>query len=216
SGNVQWVGCLCCGRCLGCWWRLRWCRLGLAAFCVVCGTNPLPGAGFLGGFAGRGVCNRFLLGSSSLLKPLQGEMRAQLAVPDVLAQAGSGAALFETVQSVVVAQEIAASGQPVLLDFYADWCVSCHEFELFTLTDPGVNSLLSGVRLLRVDVTANTEADRALMKQYSLFGPPALLFFDAAGSEQGAVRVVGFQNAQRFSETLMSFRQRVGLPLLPV
>ncbi|MDP3187431.1 thioredoxin domain-containing protein, partial [Limnobacter sp.] len=95
-------------------------------------------------------------------------------------------------------------------DFYADWCVSCKEFELFTLTDANVKDKLKGVRLVQVDVTDSTADDRALLKQFNLFGPPAILFFPA-GETESIHTVIGFQNARRFDETLAQIRPNLGL-----
>ena len=95
-----------------------------------------------------------------------------------------------------------APGKPVMLDFYADWCVSCKEMESFTFSDPKVRSQLDRMLLLQVDVTANNENDKALLKRFSLFGPPGIVFFDAEGREIKGLRVIGYQNAGRFLRTL--------------
>jgi len=94
----------------------------------------------------------------------------------------------------------------VMLDFYADWCVACKEFESLTFSDEAVRQRLAGVTLLRVDVTANNARDKALMRKYGLFGPPALLFFAPAGNELGEARVVGFQDAEAFRQHLDQFK----------
>ena len=96
----------------------------------------------------------------------------------------------------------AAGGRPVMLDFYADWCVSCKEMERFTFSHPDVASRLQKAVLLKADVTANSPEHRALLKRYKLFGPPGTLFFDAQGTELAKARVVGFQDARRFAQTL--------------
>lgn len=88
------------------------------------------------------------------------------------------------------------SGQYVMLDFYADWCISCKELERFTFADPAVRQKLSGVALLKADVTANNADDKALLKRFNLFGPPGIIFFDKTGKESG--RVIGFQKADQF------------------
>jgi len=98
--------------------------------------------------------------------------------------------------------KLKAPGKPVMLDFYADWCVSCKEMEAFTFSDPKVRSQLDRMLLLQVDVTANNEADKALLKRFSLFGPPGIIFFDAEGREIKGLRVIGYQNAERFLKTL--------------
>jgi thioredoxin:protein disulfide reductase len=95
-----------------------------------------------------------------------------------------------------------APGRLVMLDFYADWCVSCKEMEAFTFSDPKVRAQLDRMLLLQVDVTANNESDKALLKRFSLFGPPGIIFFDADGREIKGLRVIGYQNPERFLKTL--------------
>jgi thiol:disulfide interchange protein DsbD len=92
----------------------------------------------------------------------------------------------------------AAQGKPVMLDFYADWCVSCKELERDTFSDPQVQAALSDAILLRADVTANDTEDQELLKALGLFGPPALLFFGRDGNEHKELRIVGFIAAAPF------------------
>lgn len=89
-------------------------------------------------------------------------------------------------------QLAAASERTVMLDFYADWCVSCKEMEHFTFTDLAVQAALSATVLLQADVTANDEVDQALMRRFGIFGPPTIVFFDRQGSEVRAGRVIGY------------------------
>ena len=89
-----------------------------------------------------------------------------------------------------------------MLDFYADWCVSCKEMERFTFSDVGVQKRLAGALLLKADVTANNEADKALLKRFQLFGPPGTIFFDSRSQEVANQRVIGYQNTERFMQTL--------------
>ncbi len=98
----------------------------------------------------------------------------------------------------------AAGGRPVMLDFYADWCVSCKEMERFTFSHPDVAARLQNAVLLKADVTANSAEHRALLKRFKLFGPPGTLFFDAQGAELVTARVVGFQDARRFAQSLVA------------
>ena len=98
--------------------------------------------------------------------------------------------------------QLTAPGKQVMLDFYADWCVSCKEMEAFTFSDPKVRAQLDRMLLLQVDVTANNEHDKALLKRFSLFGPPGIIFFDADGREIKGLRVIGYQNPERFLKTL--------------
>jgi thiol:disulfide interchange protein DsbD len=93
-------------------------------------------------------------------------------------------------------------GQPVLLDFYADWCVTCKEMELLTFSDEKVKAGLNPYQLIQVDVTKNTAEHQRILRHYALFGPPAILFFDANGEEKVSRRVIGFMKAERFLERL--------------
>ena len=101
---------------------------------------------------------------------------------------------------------IKATDRPVMLDFYADWCVSCKEMERFTFSDVRVRQMLAGWTLLQADVTANSDEDKALLARFNLFGPPGIIFFDSRGKELGNVRVIGFQGAEQFLRTLMSVK----------
>ncbi len=99
--------------------------------------------------------------------------------------------------------DASARQQPVFLDFYADWCISCKEYESLTFTDPAVQQALAPALLLQADVTANDAEDQALMKQLGLFGPPALLFFDHNGNEVTSARLVQFMEAEPFAQHVM-------------
>jgi thioredoxin:protein disulfide reductase len=99
-------------------------------------------------------------------------------------------------------QALRSAGRPVMLDFYADWCVSCKEMERFTFNDADVAARLGKALLLKADVTQNTEADRELLRRFKLFGPPGTLFFDEQGREVTGARVVGFQGPRRFANAL--------------
>jgi thiol:disulfide interchange protein DsbD len=113
--------------------------------------------------------------------------------------------MFTTLRSVAEFDAaLRTAGRPVMLDFYADWCVSCKEMERFTFTDPAVQQKLRGALLLKADVTANNPDDRELLKRFGLFGPPGTIFFDPTGREVAAARIVGFQDAPRFLKTLQS------------
>lgn len=130
-----------------------------------------------------------------------------------LAQIGgrSGAALphFTRIASVkeLDAALETAQGKTVMLDFYADWCVSCKELETFTFSDGRVRSQLDDMLLLRADVTANSAEDKALLKRFALFGPPGVIFFDRTGQEISGGRVIGYEGAEAFLRSLSRARQ---------
>ena len=100
----------------------------------------------------------------------------------------------------------ATGGKTVMLDFYADWCVSCKEMEKLTFVDPRVKAQLANTLLLQVDVTANDADDKAMLKRFGLFGPPAIILFDKTGTEIAASRVIGYQDADKFSVSLGKLR----------
>ena len=89
-----------------------------------------------------------------------------------------------------------------MLDFYADWCVSCKEMEKLTFTDVRVKAKMDAMLLLQVDVTANNDDDKEMLKRFKLFGPPGIIFFNNQGAEIPDSRVVGFQNAENFLQSL--------------
>ena len=94
------------------------------------------------------------------------------------------------------------AGKIVVLDFYADWCVSCKEMEKRTFADPRVQNVFADMVLLQADVTANNDDDKALLKRFQLFGPPGIIFFNNQGQEIGNSRVIGFQEAAKFLQSL--------------
>jgi len=161
----------------------------------------LKGIGLFALLLGAAYLIGSLSGARDILRPLGNIGRAESQAPDTLQ--------FSRVKNLAeLDQRIAqARGQAVMLDFYADWCISCKEMERFTFSDTAVKAKLKPVLLLQADVTANNEADQALLKRYNLFGPPGILFFDTQGKELGDFRVTGYQEAEQFLKTL----QGVGL-----
>ncbi|KUE86701.1 thiol:disulfide interchange protein [Cupriavidus necator] len=162
---------------------------------------------------GKGVGVLFAIAAAIVLigvasggrDPLQPLSHLSVARGGAEAAAGAQTVRFERVRSVAeldarVAQA-AAAGKPVLLDFYADWCVSCKEMERMTFVDPRVRARLSEIVLLQADVTANNADDKALLKRFGLFGPPGIILFGPDGRER-PVRVIGYQSANRFLESL--------------
>ncbi|MYM84219.1 protein-disulfide reductase DsbD [Duganella sp. FT50W] len=111
---------------------------------------------------------------------------------------------FQRVKTVQQLDAVLAqtNGKTVMLDFYADWCVSCKEMEKLTFVDPGVRARLANTLLLQVDVTANDDDDKAMLKRFGLFGPPGIILFDRQGKEIPNSRVIGFQDAAKFAASL--------------
>ncbi|NIF54562.1 protein-disulfide reductase DsbD [Burkholderia sp. Ax-1724] len=146
-------------------------------------------------------------GSSDPLRPLavlaaRGGVEATAANgPDSTGAAPQSDLTFAPVRSSdQLDQAVKTAAQPSMLDFYADWCVSCKEMEKFTFSDPRVQAKLKQMKLLRADVTANNTDDQALLKRFDLFGPPGIIFFDPGGKE--VLRVVGYESADKFLRTL--------------
>ena len=192
-----------------------WLLTAAALLGVFGGTTPqhsrTPVAARSAGFGLLALAGLLLLGAASggdsVLQPL-GHIRS--------AQAGTlpGAATARTglqFQRIADVQALDAAlaqaqqkGQNVMLDFYADWCVSCKEFETFTFSNTEVQQRLRPVLLLQADVTANNAADKALLKRFNLFGPPGIVFFDGAGTSRILHKVIGYQNATDFLASLAS------------
>jgi len=145
----------------------------------------------------------FSLGNSNPLKPLQG-----LGLTSAPAAEPQGL-VFERVSSAALDNRIKqanANNQMVMLDFYADWCISCKEMDAYTFSDPRVKQALNGFVVLQVDVTDNTADDKALLAKFKLIGPPAILFFGADNQEKTANRVIGYQDADTFLKSLQRIK----------
>ncbi len=114
---------------------------------------------------------------------------------------------FAPVKSVSELNQIVAlasrENRPVMLDFYADWCISCKEMEAFTFTDSTVQDLLRNAVVIQADVTANDDLDQEMLKHFDLFGPPGIIFYDTEGYEIRSARVVGFMSADKFSSHIL-------------
>lgn len=156
------------------------------------------GVGIIALAAGLAYVVGALSGSRDVLQPLSGLRGAAADEP-----AGPGVS-FQRVGNIAEldAAIAAAKGKVVMLDFYADWCVSCKEMERYTFTDPAVQSRLAGMVKVQADVTSGNADHQALLKRFRLFGPPGIVFFDPAGSEIQGLRVIGFMSADKFTTVL--------------
>ena len=150
-----------------------------------------------------------MTGARSLLDPLSqialknGKSNSANSQSNILSSYSSVKPAFQMIDSVEALQvALSTSTKPVMLDFYADWCVSCKEMEAFTFTDSNVINLMQQFLLLKADVTKNTPQHRELLKKFNLFGPPGILFFEPGGREIRNIRVVGFQSTEKFSPVL--------------
>lgn len=165
-------------------WQRFW--KGIGIFMLLTGAALLVGA---------------LAGNRDPLQPLAGLRSAAASEAKKLP--------FEPVRSLAELEaRLATVDRPVMLDFYADWCVSCKEMERFTFADRAVQARLAGFTLLKADVTANSPEDKALLADFGLFGPPGIIFFTAGGKEVAGLRVVGFQDAASLIPTLDKASQR--------
>ncbi len=186
---------------------LAWSALLIIPAIYLHALDPLPpqakgwqrfwkGIGIVMLLTGAALLIGALAGGRDPLQPLAG-LRGQAVAAE------SKKLPFEKISSIAeLDAAVSAAGRPVMLDFYADWCVSCKEMEAFTFADPAVQTRLAGFKLLKADVTANNPDDKALLARFGLFGPPGILFFDKAGREIKTVRVVGFQRSADFLQTL--------------
>jgi thiol:disulfide interchange protein DsbD len=145
-----------------------------------------------------------LSGGDSVLQPLRHLARGTgSALPMASAEAAAATPTFERITTVAqLDAALASTDRPVMLDFYADWCVACKEMEHLTFADPAIAARLRQARLLQADVTANSADAKALLKRFQLFGPPGILFFDAKGRELAAARTIGFLPADEFAQRL--------------
>ncbi len=153
--------------------------------------NTLRVGAVLSGLVGLTFLAGAALGSTDPLSPIP-----QWATPKTPLE-------FKRIKTLTdLERELAAAsadGRTVMLDFYADWCVSCKEMEHYTFTEPKVKEALGNAVLLQADVTANDAQDRELLQHFGIFGPPTIAFYSAQGVEQRDLRVVGFKDAEKFA-----------------
>ncbi len=184
---------------------LLWAMLLIIPAIYLSAIDPLPeqasnwrklwkGAGLISLVYGILLLIGLSMGNTNPLKPLQG---LQAAAPQAQTNL-----VFRAIHSLDELdnslQQAALRQQWVLVDFYADWCISCKEMERYTFADAQVKKHLANFVLLRADVTKNSADDLALLKQFDLIGPPAILFFDPKRQEHPELRVIGYQDAESF------------------
>ncbi|OIQ95922.1 thiol:disulfide interchange protein DsbD precursor [mine drainage metagenome] len=184
---------------------LAWALLLIFSAIYLSALDPLPAHAHGWSRFGKGLgVVLLLIGAALLIGALAGG-RDPLQPLGFLRSRGAAAAetqapQFERVKTTTeLDARLAAADRPVLLDFYADWCVSCKEMERYTFADPAVAARMNKMLLLRADVTADDAADKALLRRFGLFGPPGIIFFDRGGHEVPDLRVVGFMKAAPFA-----------------
>ena len=194
---------------------LLWALLLIVSAVYLSALDPLPekASGWKRLWKGLGVV--LMIGGLALIVGMLAGSRDILQPLDVFKGGTAGGAVateqkglpFEKVKDVAeLDARLAAAkadGKTVMLDFYADWCVSCKEMERFTFTHAQVQARLADTVLLKADVTANNEADKALLKRFGLFGPPGIIFWTADGV-QSAYQVIGFERADKFLASIDS------------
>ena len=186
--------------------QLLWAALLVVSAIYLHALDPLPtdapghrrlfkGVGMLALVTGIALLVGALAGHRDVLQPLAG-LRGTASIDH-------RELTFQPVNSLAELESRlqAARGRPIMLDFWAEWCVSCKEMDRFTFGDPRVQTRLKDAVLLRADVTANTQDHRALLQRFSLFGPPGIVFFDKQGREV-AFRVIGYQAPEQFLASL--------------
>ena len=163
------------------------------------GTQKLgKGFGVLAIMYGAILLLGSLAGGDDMLKPLNGiNIGGQAAVQE---EHGLEFQRIKTVGDLDrVLADASSRGKSAMLDFYADWCVSCIEMEKYTFTDSKVQDALSDTLLLQADVTANDDEDQALLKRFGVFGPPTIIFFGNDGQQRNGYEVVGYMKAKEFA-----------------
>lgn len=180
-----------------------WEVLGWAALGIGCGVLLFPrhGGRWLQKAAALAVAGIGLIALAGIATGVTGTLAYLSGEP-------AHATPFRRIQSVAELDAIVAAspGRTVMLDFYADWCVSCVEMEKLTFSDSRVKAQFAGMVLLQADVTENNADDKELLKRFTLFGPPGIIFFDKSGKEIADGRVIGYQNAEKFLGSLSKAR----------
>ena len=194
---------------------LLWAALLIISAIYLHAIDPLPerssglrrflkGVGVISLLMGVALLIGVLSGSRDVLQPLSKLGMANAGYNDAAYANNSGLLPFQYIKSVAEldAKIQQSEGKYVMVDFYADWCISCKEMERFTLSDPRIHARLADAVLIKIDVTAGTPDDMALLQRFSLFGPPGILFIDPQGNDIPDIRVIGFLNKDDFLTVL--------------
>ena len=175
------------------WTPRLWAMLGTAFFIWFAFQMPKNGTGWVFRIL-------FLVAAMISVKPLQTWVWGESQAPSAVENKAFSHIEFKKVKSEAELQQaLAENNKPlVMLDLYADWCVACKEFEKETFSDPSVQKAFGDMLLLQVDMTKNSEENRALMTKYKVLGLPTILFFNRDGKEIEGSRVNGFMPPVEF------------------
>lgn len=197
---------------------LLWAALLIISAIYLHALDPLPGhasglnkflkgIGVIALLVGIALLIGVLSGSRDILQPLSKFSLTGTIASEQLAESAvsTGESLpFRQVKTIIELDELIqqSQGRYVMIDFYADWCISCKEMERFTFTDPQVQARLKNVELVKINVTDGTPDDAALLKRFKLFGPPGILFFDRQGIEIPNIKIIGYLDKKDFITVL--------------
>ena len=175
------------------WTPRLWAMLGTAFFIWFAFQMPKNGTGWVFRIL-------FLVAAMISVKPLQTWVWGETSTPSAVENKVVSHVEFKKVKSEAELQQALAENNKslVMLDLYADWCVACKEFEKETFSDPSVQKAFGDMLLLQVDMTKNSEENRALMTKYKVLGLPTILFFNRDGKEIEGSRVNGFMPPVEF------------------
>lgn len=199
-------------------YMLLWAALLIISAIYLHAIDPLPerasgfrkflkGVGVISLLVGVALLIGVLSGSRDVLQPLSklsivGINNSEMVQPGISDQGGH--LPFQRIKTIAELDEVIQQSRNkyIMVDFYADWCISCKEMERFTFTDPRIHDRLKDVVLLQVDVTAGTPDDAALLKRFKLFGPPGILFLDRQGRDIPNIKIIGYLNKEDFLSVL--------------
>lgn len=184
------------------WTPRLWAMLGTAFFIWFAFQMPKNGTGWVFRIL-------FLVAAMISVKPLQTWVWGETSTPSAIENKVVSHVEFKKVKSEAELQQaLAENNKPlVMLDLYADWCVACKEFEKETFSDPSVQKAFGDMLLLQVDMTKNSEENRALMTKYKVLGLPTILFFNRDGKEIEGSRVNGFMPPVEFLQWIQKIRK---------
>jgi len=171
--------------------------------CDRCGQSVKKALAILIFIYGTSLFIGGLAGSENLFRPFE-KFTAKYTAPSGTSVPAGKEISFKKIHSISELDKIieASKGKKILLDFCADWCTSCQEYEHITFADAAVKAKMADFMLVQADVTANTDEEKALTKKFGLYGPPAIIFFDKNGSRIQGADIIGYLPPEQFLHKL--------------